>query len=410
MHTKVFSIVFLLVFLLCQVSRAWAGEPQINGETAVLIDAKSAKVLYGKEENKRMYPASTTKILTALIALERADLQDVVTIGPNPSKAGGTSIWLQEGEKLTLEELLYALLLNSANDAGVAIAEHIAGSVEAFAELANNRAKELGARNTHFVNPHGMPNKDHYSAAYDLALIGRAAMQNAKFRTIVSTVHHQVPRADPEAQKYLFNHNKLIWSEQFGYKGATGIKTGYTVEAGQCIVASAERNGQELIAVVLRSEGSNTWTDATKLLDYGFANFTTHQLISRGKIMANLPVQYGKGTIDLLAKEDFFYTFTKQSSANLQVSTEPVEEVIAPVTKGQVLGAVVIRDGEKEVGRVDLVATQAVERDWQALLKSRAKWLIPSLVVLLWIRRRIIVNRRKRQRLARRMKYYKDGL
>lgn len=409
MQRKVFSIIFLLVLLVCQVSWAWAGEPQINGETAVLIDAKSGKVLYGKEENKKMYPASTTKILTALIALERANLQDVVTIGPNPSKAGGTSMWLQPGEKLTLEELLYALLLNSANDAGVAIAEHIAGSVEAFAEIANNRAKELGALNTHFVNPHGMPNKDHYSTAYDMALIGRAAMQNAKFRTIVGTVNHQVSRADSEAQKYLFNHNKLIWSKQFGYKGATGIKTGYTVEAGQCIVASAERDGQELIAVVLRSEGSNIWTDASKLLDYGFANFTTHQLVSRGKIMANLPVQYGKDTVNLLAKDDFYYTFTKQSSTNLQISTEPVEEVSAPVTKGQVLGAVVIRDGEKEVGRVDLVAAQAVERDWQAILKNMTKWVIPPLVFLLWIRRRIIANRRRRQRLARRMKYY-DGL
>ncbi|MEW6064373.1 MAG: D-alanyl-D-alanine carboxypeptidase family protein [Bacillota bacterium] len=409
MLKKLFSIVVLFLSIFSFASGARAGEPEIVGEAAAVIDARTGKLLYGKEEHKRMYPASTTKVLTALVAMERARLDDVVTIGPNPITAGGTSMWFVEGERLTMEELLYALMLNSANDAGVAIAEHIAGSVENFAELSNKRAKEIGTGDTHFTNPHGMPDENHYSTAYDLALIGREAMKNKDLRKIVATIHHEVPRTDPEAQKYLFNHNKLLWSRIYGYKGATGVKTGYTVEAGQCIIASAERDGRELIAVVLRSEGSNLWTDAAKLLDYGFANYTNRQLIYGGNVMANLPVKYGKTKVDLVADEDFFYTFPKQGAGGVQVVTEPVKEISAPVNKGQVLGAVVIRSGQEELGRVDLVAAADVQRDWLALCQTFLKWVGPPLLFLVWIRRRVVLNRKKRKREARRRQYYNYG-
>jgi len=406
---KLINVVVIFFSFCSFIPGAWAGEPEIVGETAALMDARTGQLLYGKEEHKRMFPASTTKVLTALVALERARLDDVVTIGANPITAGGTSMWFVEGERLTMEELLYALMLNSANDAGVAIAEHIAGSVENFAELCNKRAKEIGARDTHFTNPHGMPDENHYSTAYDLALIGREAMKNKDFRKIVSTVHHEVPRTDPEAQKYLFNHNKLLWSKIYGYKGATGIKTGYTVQAGQCIIASAEREGRELIAVVLRSEGSNLWSDAARLLDYGFANFTNRQLVYHGKVMDNLPVKYGKSNVDLVADQDFFYTFPRQGANEVQISTETVKEITAPVTKGQVLGAVVIGSGNKELGRVNLVAAADVQRDWLALCKAFFTWTVPPLLVLLWIRRRVVLNRKRRKRAARRRQYYGYG-
>lgn len=406
LQKRIIHIFIVMLVLLTFNSQVWAGEPQIIGETAVLLDAKSGAVLYGKEEHKKMYPASTTKVLTALLALEHSGLTDQVTIGPNPIKAGGTSIWLQDGEQLTMQELIYALMLNSANDAGVAIAEHIAGSADKFAELSNERLRKIGAKNTHFTNPHGMPDKEHYSTAYDLALIGREALKNEDLRKIMTTINHEIPRADPEAQRHLFNHNKLLWSKTYGYKGATGLKTGYTVEAGQCIIASAERDGMELIAVVLRSEGFNIWTDAVKLLDYGFNNFTNRQLVQGGTVMADVPVKYGNGSVKLLTKNDFYYSLPKEGQFDLHVTTEPAEDVRAPITKGQVLGAVVIRNGEEVVGEVPLVAQEEVKRDWGTTLKGLIKWGLLPLLLLLWIRRRVYLKRKRQQRLARRRKYY----
>lgn len=401
-------LVYLLLSVMLLVAlppQAEAEEPQVMGEAAALIDAQTGMLLYGKDAHKKMYPASTTKVLTALVALEKAKASDVVTIGANPIHAGGTSIWLAEGEKLTLEELLYALMLNSANDAGVAIAEHVSGSVEEFAKISNERAKQLGAKNTHFTNPHGMPNKDHYSTAYDMALIGREAMRNKELRQIVTTVHHEIPRTDPEAQKYLFNHNKLLWSKVFGYQGATGLKTGYTVEAGQCIIASAERDGRELIAVVLRTEGNNLWTDAKILLDYGFNNFQNRQLVYAGKVMTNLPVKYGKTSVNLVASENYFHTFPKQGASDLQINFEPQEEILAPVVKGQILGKVVLKDGERPVAAINLVAAEDVQRDWFAVFKPILSWGLPPFLFLLWLRRRRRLLKIRRQRQARRRQY-----
>lgn len=405
MRNRLLCVLLFLILPAFLVTPAAAEEPQVVGETAALIDAQSGMLLYGKEPHKKMYPASTTKVLTALVALEKAKMTDLVTIGANPIHAGGTSIWLAEGEKLSLEELLYALMLNSANDAGVAIAEHVAGSVEEFTKLLNQKALQLGAKNTHFVNPHGMPNENHYSTAYDLALIGREALKNQELRKIVTTVHHEIPRADPEAQKYLFNHNKLLWSKTFGYEGATGLKTGYTVEAGQCIIASAKRDGRELIAVVLRTEGNNLWYDASKLLDYGFNNFQNRQLVQRGKVMANVPVKYGKSNVNLVASEDYIHTFPKESIKDLQIITEPAAEIEAPVTKGQVLGKVIIKDEEKQVAMVNLVAAEDIPKDWLAICKTLLYWGLPPFLFILWLRRKRRLRRIRQQRLARRRKY-----
>lgn len=411
MRNKLLStLVLLLLFFVLSCPRAIAAEPQIQGETAAIIDAKTGKLLFGKEEHKRMYPASTTKVLTALVALERAKLSDVVTVGPDAVNAGGTSIWLLDGEQLSLEELIHALLLNSANDAGVAIAEHIAGSLESFAEISNLTAKKLGARDTNFTNPHGMPGENHYSTAYDLALIGRKAMENEEFRRIVTTVHHEIPRNDPEAQKYLFNHNKLLWSKVYGYKGATGLKTGYTVQAGQCIIASAKRDDRELIAVVLRTEGANLWTDAAKLLDYGFDNFENRQLVQKDKVMTSIPVKYGKGNAKLVASEDYYYTFKKENPEDLQTTLEIAESTTAPVNKGEVLGAIVIKRDNEAIGRVNLLAAHTVDKDWVALCKTALFWVLPILLLLLWIRWRIGVMLRRKRRLARKKKYQEESV
>ncbi|MBC7104895.1 MAG: D-alanyl-D-alanine carboxypeptidase, partial [Firmicutes bacterium] len=244
-------VFLLLCFLPGPGGRAWGaatpGEPEVTARAAVLADARTGQVLWARNPDLRAYPASTTKILTALVVVMRAGLGDEVRVAPEDTDAGGSAIWLRPGEVLSVEDLLYALLLNSANDAAEALARHVAGSDGDFARLLNDTALALGATNTHFTNPSGMPDSDHYTTARDLAIIARAALAHPVLRNIMATRTHQIRRQDPEAVNYLVNHNKLLWR----YPGAIGMKTGYTAEAGQCLVAAAQRGERTLIAVVL---------------------------------------------------------------------------------------------------------------------------------------------------------------
>ena len=216
-------------------------EPELVGEAAALIDSRNEQLLFEKNSNKRMYPASTTKILTAIIALERGNLEDIVSIPRVACNIEGSAIGLQEEEKITLEDLLYALMLNSGNDTAVAIACHIGGSVEEFARMMNELAVRIGAENSNFKNPNGLPDPDHYTTARDMALIAHYAMQNPEFRKIVSTRSATIQRGVPDAQIYLENSNKLLWN----YDGTIGIKTGYTNDARQCLVSAAARQDRK---------------------------------------------------------------------------------------------------------------------------------------------------------------------
>lgn len=230
------------------------------------MDAATGQVLIEYEGRTSLPIASTTKIMTAILALERGDLSDIVTVGQKPYETGGTTIWLEVGEQQTLEDLLYALMLESANDAAVAIAEHLAGTEERFAEWMNGTARSLGATGTHFVNSHGLHDPEHYSTAYDLALITRHALQNERFRQIVATETWEMPGAPGNAKRHLQSHNQLLGY----YEGANGVKNGFTEEALQTNVASARRGETELIAVVLGAE-RRLWTSSMALLDFGFA-------------------------------------------------------------------------------------------------------------------------------------------
>jgi D-alanyl-D-alanine carboxypeptidase (penicillin-binding protein 5/6) len=279
-------ILALIVMLLFQNPLPAAAAPEIVGEAAALIDDRNGQFLYEKNPSERLYPASTTKILTAVIALENGKLGDRVTIPAEACNVEGSAVGLNEGEQMSLEDLLYALLLNSGNDTAIAIAIHTAGSVDKFTDLMNKKAAELGAVNSHFNNPNGLPDPNHYSTAHDMALISYYAMQNPEFRKIVATKIRTIERSDPTAQTYLENHNRLLWN----YEGTIGLKTGYTEEAGQCLVSAANRNGRELLAVVMKTEGSNIWTDSTALLDYGFDAYNNVSLIEAGKNIGEVPV------------------------------------------------------------------------------------------------------------------------
>lgn len=251
-------------------------EPTVVAEGAVLLDAASGKVLYGKNPDKQFYPASITKVMTALIVLERCNLNDTVAFSSTATtnlESGAVSLNITEGDKLTVEQCLYGLLLKSANEIGNGLAEHVAGSVSAFADLMNAKAKELGCRNTHFANPHGLNDSTHMTTPYDMALIMRAALQNATFRKIDTTTSYQFPATKKEAARTItMGHKMMYTTDSRYYEGIIGGKTGYTSKAGNTLVTGAERNGVRLIAVVMKAKGTQ-YTDTIAMLDYGFEHY-----------------------------------------------------------------------------------------------------------------------------------------
>ena len=254
---------------------------------AVVIERETGMILLRHNETQALPMASTTKVMTALMVLEKGNLDDVVTVGKNAYGVPGTSIYLSLGEKITLRDLLYGMMLASGNDAAVAIAEHIGGDVETFCQMMTERAAELGCENTVFVNPNGLPAEGHHTTAYDLALIAREAMRYELFREIVSTKRASIPWEGRSYNRILNNKNRLLSD----YEGATGIKTGYTRAAGRCLVFGARRDGLEVIGVVLNC---GDWFDeAARLMDQSFALYDGFTALSEGEIVRVLPVKDG---------------------------------------------------------------------------------------------------------------------
>lgn len=251
-------------------------EPVVVGEGAVLMDAATGRVLYGKNPDQQFYPASITKIMTALVVLERCKLSDVVTFSASATtnlESGAVSLNITEGDQLTVEQALYGLLLKSANEIGNGLAEHVGGSISGFADLMNAKAEELGCKNTHFANPHGLNDSTHMTTAYDMALIMRSALQNETFRKINTTLTYNFPATKKAGARTITMGHKMMYpSDSRYYEGIIGGKTGYTSKAGNTLVTGAERNGVRLIAVVMKSK-STQYTDTKALLDYGFSNY-----------------------------------------------------------------------------------------------------------------------------------------
>ncbi|HBT48007.1 MAG TPA: D-alanyl-D-alanine carboxypeptidase [Peptococcaceae bacterium] len=333
------------------------------------MDALTGQVLWSKDPHKRLPQASTTKITTAILALERGNLNDLVRTSKKAAEVGEASIYLGEGETLTLEELLYALLLRSANDAAVAIAEHIAGSEEEFVKLMNAKAREIGAENTHYANPHGLSAPDHYSSAYDLALIARYALQNPKFKEIVATKETIIPWPGKPWDRLLVNNNQLLWG-YYAYPGADGVKTGYTREAGQVLVASATRDGHQLIAVVMNSP--NRYDETRRLLDYGFEHFTHRVLMGRGERVAMAPVSRGLGeAVPAVTASPVVVAVPKGAPLEWQQDIQIWPGLAAPLKRGDKVGAVVFKWEDHKV-TVDLVAGEDMREQpwWLAFIQA----------------------------------------
>ena len=262
-------------------SAAAAPRPiETNAEAAALIDVESGRLLYSHNGDKRMRIASLTKIMTAIVAIENGDLSDVVKTSRRAAGKEGSSIYLKAGEEMSLHHLLYGLMLRSGNDAAVAIAEHVGGSEEGFVWLMNEKARELGLANTHFMNPHGLDHDDHYSSANDLAKLTAYALRNPVFREIVKTRVKKVPNPNAEWDYTWTNKNKMLAM----YEGADGVKTGYTKLARRCLVSSATRGGQQLAAVTLND--GDDWADHQRLLDWGFQHYPLQTIVEEGRKIA----------------------------------------------------------------------------------------------------------------------------
>ncbi len=329
------------------------GLPQLSARSAVLIDVETGQVLYNKHMHLKSFPASLTKVLTTIIALEEGNPQELVKVSRRAAYQEGSSIYLQEGEKIKLLDLLYGVMLASGNDAAVAVAEHIAGSIEDFAVMMNAKAREMGALNSNFINPSGLPDPDHYSTAYDLAMIMRYALKNGIFREITATRNKTIPWADNDWGRGLRNHNKLLWQ----YDDITGGKTGYTRAAGRCLVASAKREGREVVAVVLNAP--DDWLDVRRLLDYGLEAFKKVRLVAEGEPIYSLAWENSdKGKLDLLAAKALEVLIPEVGEVRLKKELYLKEDLKLPIREGQPLGLLCFRDEDKVLVETELLAAE----------------------------------------------------
>ena len=348
--------------------------PSVSAQSAVLMLVESGEILYQKEGDTPLPMASTTKIMTALVAMELGDPDRIISVSPQAVGVEGSSIYLTEGEQLSLEHLLYALLLESANDAAVAIAVGLSGSVEAFAGEMNAKAAALGLVNTHFTNPHGLDDREHYTTAAELALITKALLEEPLLRKIVSTEKITIPHDGTDGVRLLINHNKMLRI----YDGCIGVKTGYTKRSGRCLVSAAERDGVTLIAVTINAP--DDWNDHTALLDYGFSAYRRVTLCEAEEILLPLPVVGGKEEYVMIGNTEGLQAILPAHHGSILITLEAPRFAYAGVTEGEALGKIVFwcdvdSNGKPQrVGEVPLTARYQVEK--KKVKKSLWQWLL----------------------------------
>ena len=366
-------LLLLALLLTLLPAAALAGETATSAKACVVMDAASGRLLLEHNAYAPLPMASTTKIMTALLALENGQLDEPVTCTRNAFGVPGTSIYLDLGETLTLEEMLYGLLLASGNDAAVAIAEHIGGTVENFCSQMTERAASLGCTNTVFQTPHGLPKEGHYTTARDLALITREAMRYTKFREIVSTQRATIPWQNRSYDRVLRNKNRLLRT----YPGAMGVKTGFTRAAGRCLVSAARRDGMTLICVVF---GCPDWFDESeRLLDLGFEGWEAFTVLHEGETVRMLPVLAGDRTeIPAVLADDLTAVLPKGKLPNLTI--ELPESLKSPVFAGEKLGIASLALAGETLTESDVVAGKTVARnDFSAHLKRlMSAWMIDA--------------------------------
>lgn len=340
-------------------------KPTVTADAAVLVDVITGDVLYDKQAHQKRAPASTTKIMTAILGLELGSPDEVVTVSEKAARVGEATLNLDPGEKITLYELITGALVKSGNDACVAIAEHIAGSEAKFVEIMNQKALILGAKNTHFANTNGLPNKDHYSSAYDLAMFARYGLQLPTFSSITRQKETEIHFLKPDVMMNLRNTNKLLWSYQY----ADGVKTGTTNAAGKCLVASATKDGRQLVAVVLHA--GDRFGDAQKLLNWGFNNTETYTLARAGEVAGEFPMA-GIPGIKAILESPVQLSLPNVDKSKVNAKIVWVRQPVLPILPGEILGQYEVWLGEVKLKSVPLLSEQAVERDFLGRVKKLA--------------------------------------
>lgn len=404
----------LLWSLLPAVALAEGEPPEMPGRAAILIDATTGQVLYEQHADERNFPASTTKLLTALLAVENADLNSIVTVSERASGTEGTSCYLRAGEQQPLLDLLRCMLVESGNDAAIAVAEHVSGTQEAFAELMTARAEALGATNSHFTNPHGLYQPDHYTTARDLALIARAAFANPTVRELAGA---QKAVLDGVEHREFFNRNRLLWD----YDWAVAGKTGFIQQSLYNLVADGERGGIKLVGVLLGFENRNLmFQKMADLLEWGFNQFTTETVVSKGQRFGTVTVARGAAPqVEVVANDDLAVLVPSAGGdLGLQQQVNLAPNLEAPVSAGQHAGELVVKFNGVELGRVDLVTATAVDV-YRTKLEIAVRASLPfanrmlagaagtALLVVL-LRVGLALNRRKRPRGYQIRSYRRD--
>ena len=387
---KAFTLIFISLFILILSTTSYAAEQiSIRSGAGLLVERSQDRVLFEKNAYKKMYPASTTKILTAIVVLENTNLSDMATVSQNALETipnGYVTCNLQIGEELSIKDLMYALMVKSANDAAVVLAEHVGGSVENFSDMMNQKAKDIGCKNTHFVNPNGIHSDNHYTTAYDLYLMAEYALtfeHNNEFKEFVSRTSYTLPATNmyPAEDRTFSTTNELIKInnndriDNYYYKNALGIKTGHTSQAGYCLVSSSSRDDLEFISVILDGGFDSTglserYTETIKLFNFGYDNFTLTKIKDSNNIIDTVEVEKATketASLNLLIKDEITVINDKATNINeIEPKIEIDEVLVAPIMKGDVLGKITYTvDGIDYTS--DLIAEHDVEKHNYAL-------------------------------------------
>ncbi len=356
MLRRIFFSLLLLLICLFASSLSAVAAPDVSARACVVIESESGRVLYQKNAANRLPMASTTKIMTALVALEQGNREDIVKISSSAAGTEGSSMYLESGETMTLEELLYGLMLASGNDAAVAIAEHF-GGMDAFVALMNEKAEQIGAKNSHFSNPNGLPDESHYSTAADMAKITAYALKNPDFARIVATKSYRIAGEGKAYPRSLTNHNKLLSM----YDSCIGVKTGFTKAAGRCLVSAAKRNGMTLICVTLNAPSD--WSDHTNLYNHLFDTYQMQEFLYTETILGEIPVSGSDIlTLPFGALESFSYPLCEGETLTTHFTLQ--ESVTAPVQAGMHCGQLEINLGTTTVKTLPLVVKGDAQKQW----------------------------------------------
>ena len=356
-------ITFILI--ICMYSKpAYALETSAEG--CVVISGDTRQIIYNDNAFEKMGMASTTKIMTAIVALENGNTSDIFTVSDNAQNQEGSSIYLRTGDKITLEDLLYGLMLNSGNDAAVAIAEGIGNSVDNFVLMMNEKAKEIGCKKTQFKNPNGLSDPEHYSTAYDLALIMAYAMENEEFAKIVSTKEYQIK--NERALTYLRNHNKLLWQT----KECIGGKTGFTKANGRCLVSCAEQDGVRIVAVTLNDR--DDWIDHKGLYEYAFKKLKKTEVIKKNEILCTRNIRGTK--VNILAGESFDASLKNGKKHGILCKINFNESINSKINFGTKIGTAEIYADKHKIGSISIVSGQQVKMDFKSIFHDNFDYML----------------------------------